>query len=308
VVPNNLPRQVTSFVGRKRELAEVTRLLTTHSLVTLTGPGGTGKTRLGLQAAAEALGHFGDGVFFVSLAPLVSADLLPSTIARALGVDEAAGRPLLNSLKEFLKDKQLLLVLDNFEHVVDGAPLVAELLATRSQLKVLATSRVPLQLSGEHTLLVPPLALPDRRVSVPPRSLGQYEAVELFVERARAVKPDFSLTSELAPFVAEICDRLDGLPLAIELAAARLRALSPATLLDRLAHRLPLLTGGPRDAPARQQTLRNTIAWSYDLLSPVEQVLFRRLSTLRGCTLDAVDEVCSAPPPGQVRCRSRSIH
>ncbi len=295
--PNNLPTQATPFIGRERQLEMLRARLVRPDvrLLTLTGPGGAGKTRLALQAAADLLDSFDDGAFFVSLAPLSDATLAHSTVARALGVDEVPGHLLIDSLKDYLKDKQLLLVLDNFEHLVDAAPMVAELLAGSGRLKVLTTSRVPLRLYGENSLLVPPMELPDQRVAPTPRNLSQCESVKLFVERSTAAKPDFTLTDQNAPALAEICHRLDGLPLAIELAAARVHALSPRAMLDRMVRRLPLLTGGPRDVPARQQTLRRTIAWSYDLLDADEQILFRRLAVFRGCTLEAAEAVCSAP-------------
>jgi predicted ATPase len=215
--------------------------------------------------------------------------MVPSTIALALGVADRAG----DSIKAFAQDKQLLLVLDNFEHVSAAAPFVAELIVACPRLKVLATSRVPLRLAGEHTLVVPPMALPDGSARTG-AALGECDAVKLFVARAQAANQDFVLTDESASIVAEVCRRVDGLPLAIELAAARVRVLSPWALLGRMPPFLPLLTDGPRDAPARQQTLRNTIAWSYVLLNPAEQMLFRRLAVFRGCTLDAAEAVCGA--------------
>jgi predicted ATPase len=288
---------LTKFIGRERETARVRERLRRADvrLVTLTGPGGIGKTRLALRAAAGLNGNFADGTVFVSLAPLAAADLVSATIAQGLGVADAAGRPLLDSMKIHLRDKDLLLVLDNFEHVNEAAPLVAEMLLASSRLKVLATSRVPLRLGAEHTLVVPPMALPDRADSTA-AVLGRAESVKLFVERAQAANQDFVLTDDNAASVAEICRRLDGLPLAIELAAARVRGLSPRALLGHMTPSLPLLTSGPRDAPARQRTLRDTIAWSYDLLQPEEQMLFRRLAVLRGCSLDTVRSVCRGSP------------
>jgi predicted ATPase len=235
-------------------------------LLTLTGPGGSGKTRLALQAGADLLEEFEDGAFFVALATITDPALVSSTIAGPLGVEESAEQPLMETLRSYLKEKHLLLVLDNFEQVLEGAADVGELLAVCPKLKVLATSRIPLRLYGEQEYPVPPLALPDPRVLPPLEVLTQYEAVRLFVERARAVKADFAVTNESAPAVAEICARLDGLPLAIELAAARVRILPPQKLLQRLSERLKLLRGGGRDLPVRQQTLRGTIDWSYDLL------------------------------------------
>ena len=257
-LPNNLPLQPTPLVGREREVGEIAERVHGEEarLLTLTGPGGTGKTRLALQAAADLLEEFADGVFFVALATVTNPDLVPSAIAEPLGVRESAEQPLVESLEAYLHEKELLLVLDNFEQVLELAPFVGELLGACSKLKILATSRTPLRLYGEQEYPVPPLALPDPRVLPPLEVLTQYEAVRLFVERARTVKPDFSVTNESAPAVAEICARLNGLPLAIELAAARTRMLPPQKMLEWLSNRLMLLKGGARDLPARQQTLR----------------------------------------------------
>ena len=270
--PNNLPLQPTPFVGREDQVARVVDLLSRDDvrLLTLTGPGGVGKTRLALQVAAELLDDFADGVFFVPLAPLIDPHLVPSTIAGTLGVREEGERPLVDRLRALLGTKQVLLLVDNFEHVVEAAPIVGELLVAAQGLKVLATSRVPLRLRAEHEYPVPPLGLPRRQLALTPEQLTQYEAVRLFIERAQAVRPDFTVDNETALAVAEICRRLDGLPLAIELAAARVRILPPDAMLSRLEQRLPFLTSGPRDVPARQRTLRNTIAWSYDLLGSEE--------------------------------------
>ena len=264
-------------------------------LLTLTGPGGTGKTRLGLQVAADLLDEFSDGVFFVALASITEPELVASTIARALGVKESAEQSLMEGLKNYLRDKHLLLVLDNFEQVLEGAPLVRELLVACPKLKVLATSRIPLRLYGEQEYPVPPLSLPDPGVMPPLEALTQYEAVRLFVERARAVKADFQVTNENASAVAEICARLDGLPLAIELAVARLKVLTPQKMLDRLGDRLKLLTRGARDLPERQRTLRATMEWSHALLEEGEKVLFARLSVfVGGRTIEAIEAVCDA--------------
>ena len=264
-------------------------------LLTLTGPGGTGKTRLGLQVAADLLEDFDSGVFFVPLAAIRDPALVASSIARTLDIQEKAGQLLLDSLQESLQDKQMLLVLDNFEQVVAAAPLVAELLAACPRLKCLVTSRVVLRLSGEHEFPVPPLELPDPRHLPAVDALSQYAAVALFIQRALAVKPDFRVDNANAPAVAEICVRLDGLPLAIELAAARIKLLPPQAMLARLGRRLELLRGGARDMPDRHQTLRHAIAWSYDLLEAGEQALFRRLAVFaRGCTLEAAEAVCQA--------------
>ncbi len=295
--PNNLPHQPTPLLGRERELGEVADLLRREDvhLVTLTGPGGVGKTRLALQAAADLLELFPDGAFFVELAPLANPALVPSTVASALGVREEVGQPLITTLTAFLRDRQLLLALDNFEHLLPAAPVVSDLLRACPGVKILATSRAPLHLRGEREYPVPALALPDPSRPEPVAQVIQYEAVRLFVERAQAAKPDFALTDANASAVVEICRRLDGLPLAIELAAARVKLLPPQALLDRLGERLKLLTGGARDAPARQRTLRDAIAWSYDLLSAPDQTLFRRLAVFAGgCTLEAVEAVANA--------------
>jgi predicted ATPase len=294
---HNLPIQPTPLVGRAAEVAAVCALLRRGDvrLVTLTGPGGVGKTRLALQVGAELLDQFADGVWFVPLAPIVDPDLVAPTIVRALGLAEGEAPPrAAQLLRAYLRDKRLLLVLDNFEQLLAAAPLVAELLAAAPGLAVLATSRAPLHLSGEHDVAVPPLALPDPRHPPPPEQLAQYEAVQLFVERARAARADFAVTEATAAAVAEICARLDGLPLAIELAAARVRLLPPPALLARLGQRLRVLTGGPRDLPARQQTLRGAIEWSYQLLSPAEQALFRLLAVfVSGFSLEAAEAVCA---------------
>ncbi|MDQ2999531.1 MAG: NB-ARC domain-containing protein, partial [Chloroflexota bacterium] len=257
-------------------------------LVTLTGPGGVGKTRLGLHVAADLLDDIADGVFFISLAPVSSPDMVPSMIGQTLDLRESGGRSLRESLNDYVRDKQLLLVLDNFEHVVEAADLVAELLGTAPFLKVLVTSRTVLHLSGEHEFVVPPLTLPNRQNLPSLERLTQYEAVALFIVRAQAIKANFAVTNANAPAVAEICQRLDGLPLAIELAAARVKLFAPQELLVRLDNRLTLLQGGARDLPVRQQTLRKTIDWSYSLLTTAEQLLFARLAVFAGgCTATA---------------------
>jgi predicted ATPase/DNA-binding NarL/FixJ family response regulator len=299
LAPSNLPRQSNRFVGRERltEAARARLLRDDVRLLTLTGAGGTGKTRLALQVASSLQSDFADGVYFVSLAPVADPDLVPSTIAQALGVKETGERSVTDAVTAALHAKRILLVLDNVEHLLPAAPSVASLLSACPRVNVLATSRAALRLYGEHELPVPPLTLPDHRAIPTAEHAGAFEAVRLFVERAQAVQPAFGLDDANAPSIIEICRRLDGLPLAIELAAARLRSLPLRALQERMERRLPLLTGGPRDLPARQQTLRNTIAWSYDLLSPDEQTLFRRLAVFRGCTLDALQAVCCAPGP-----------
>ncbi|HEX7976441.1 MAG TPA: tetratricopeptide repeat protein [Anaerolineales bacterium] len=297
ISPNNLPVQLTSFIGRSREIAEAKQLLSKERLLTLTGPGGSGKTRLALQVAVEMIEHFQDGVFFVALAPITDPGLVASTIAQALGIPETVGRSIFDSLKDYLQSKSLLLLLDNFEQVILAAPLVAELLVACREVKILATSREALRISGEHEYLVPPLELPNLAQLPSLESLSQFAAVELFILRAQAVKPNFQITNDTAQAVAEICYRLDGLPLAIELAAARIKLIPPRAMLARLEHRLEFLTGGARELPARQQTLRNAILWSYDLLNQNEQKLFRRLSVfVGGCTVDAVEAVAGDNP------------
>lgn len=299
VIPNNLPVQVTSFVGRERLVAEARALLESARLLTLTGPGGTGKTRLALQLAADLVDTYPDGVYFVALGPLTDPGLVPATIAQALDLAEGAGGPPMQRLIEALRARRVLLVLDNFEQLLPAAADIAALLRGTGAVQIIVTSRAVLRISGEQELPVPPLALPEFRGGVEAALLSQYEAVQLFIERAVAARPDFQVTNENAPAVAEITARLDGLPLAIELAAARLRVLSPQAILARLGDRLALLSGGARDAPARQQTLRGAIAWSYDLLDPPERDLFERLAVFAGgWTLEAAEALAPATRAG----------
>jgi predicted ATPase/class 3 adenylate cyclase len=289
-----LPAQPTSFVGREREVAEALVLLDGTRALTLTGPGGTGKTRLALRIAAESAEGFRDGVVFVALSALEDPSLVASTVAAAVGVQEEAGRPVLASLSERLAGMEVLLVLDNYEQLLGAAALVGELLAAGPGVRILVTSRAPLRVAGEHEYQVSPLALPDPASGATPEELATSEAVALFVERARAIDPEFALTDDNAGAVAAICASLDGLPLAIELAAARTRLLSPQAILERLGTSLPLLTGGPRDRPERQRTLRAAIKWSYDLLEPEGQAMFSRLAVFAGgWSLEAAEAVCS---------------
>jgi len=291
---NNLPTQPTPFIGRTAQIAALKELVINPDvrLITLLGPGGTGKTRLSLQVAQEALDRFSHGVFFVPLADDRDTDQFISRVAQQLGVREG-GRPLLDNIKDYLQDKQLLLVLDNFEQLISAVPTVAELLASALQLKIITSSRIALQLQGEYEYPVPPLDLPQSDLSV--EKLAGYESVRLFVERARAAQPSFSLTKDNASAVTEICRRLDGLPLALELAAARIKLLPPQAILSRLDDSLKLLTGGARDLPSRHQTLRNTLEWSYSLLNEDEKKLYARLSVfVGGFTLESVEAICNS--------------
>jgi predicted ATPase/class 3 adenylate cyclase len=293
---HNLPPQLTPLIGREAEVRAVCDLLNRGEvrLLTLVGPGGVGKTRLALQAAVEVLDTFRDGVCFVPFAPISDPELVAATIAQALNITTVGDRPLVEQLKAALRTRQQLFLLDNFEQVAGAAPLITEILAAAPDVKVLVTSRVALHLRGEYEYTVPPLRLPDTQHLPALERLTQYEAVQLFIERAKAVRPTFAVTDANAPAIAEICVRLDGLPLAIELAAARIKTFAPQALLPRLEKRLTLLTGGPWDLPVHQRTLRGTIAWSYDLLSVEEQILFTRLSIFAGgCTLAAAELVLS---------------
>ena len=293
---HSLPVQPTPFIGRQTEMTAVKALLLREPqavrLVTLTGPGGTGKTRLAIQAASELVDHFADGIYFVDLAPIREPEAVLAAIARTVGLRETSDRPLLDEIKNQLRPRTMLLLLDNFEQVTSAAPLVGEILQDCPHLKLLVTSREALHLRSEHIHPVPPLGLPLPDIKQQSmEQLTQYESVRLFIERVLAVKPDFEVNNENAPAVAEICYRLDGLPLAIELAAARIQMFSPQSLLERMGSGLKLLRGGARDLPLRQQTLRDAIDWSYELLDPGEQRLFALLSAFTGCTFDAAETV-----------------
>ena len=294
-IPNNLAAELTPLVGRGREIVVVNDLLLGKDvrLVTLTGIGGTGKTRLARKIARELLSDFPDGVFFIDLSTITRTELVAPEIAQVLSIKESGSGQIEVILKNYLADKRMLLVLDNFEQVVEAAPFVAELLAGAQTLKILVTSRNVLQIRGEYEYKVPPLDLPDTKKPHTQDSLAEYPSVSLFIQRAKAMKSDFVLTDENASAIVGICEKLEGLPLAIELAAARIKILPPKDLLSRLDNQLKFLTGGAKDLPVRQQTMRNTIRWSFDLLDENEQELFRQISIfVGGCTLEAIETVC----------------
>jgi predicted ATPase len=291
----SLPKPLTSFIGRERELAEAKQLLQGSYLVTLTGPGGSGKTRLCIALAAQVAEDYPDGVYFVPLAPVRDPGLVPSTIAQSIGLQDARDRPLMEHLVSQLRERQILIVLDNFEHLLAGAPVVTRLLQETSALRILVSSRSCLRVSGEQECPVPPLAVPDPDARPTTASLAACESVRLFAERAAAAVPGFAVDDRNAPAIAQITRRLDGLPLAIELAAARVKLLPPEAILSRLEHSLGLLTGGGRDVPDRQQTLRATIAWSYALLSEGAGRLLGACSVFAGGgSLEMIEAVCGA--------------
>ncbi len=297
-VKSNLPAPVTTFIGREQQIAEVMDLLDKARLVTLTGPGGTGKTRLSQQVATGVMGRYPGGVTFVPLALVDGPELVPDAVASTLGVIKQADEELVETLGRSLRSKEMLLLLDNYEHVLAAAPLVSKMLAAAPGLSVMVTSREVLRLNGEHEYPVPPLELPDLAPSRTVSDLAASESVALFIQRAQAAQPTFRLTEDNATAVAGICIRLDGLPLAIELAAARIKIFNPQQLLERLESRLNMLTGGSRDLPARQQTLRSAIDWSYQLLNEGEQNLFARLGVFSGGrSIDAIETVCGPGLP-----------
>ena len=291
---HNLPLQLTSFIGREKEIADVTRLLEKSRLVTLTGSGGTGKTRLSIEVGNELLHQYPDGVWIVEFAPISDAKLVPSTTAIAIGLREEPQRPVLETLCDYLREKKILIILDNCEHLIEACAQLADmLLHACPDIRILASSRESLSIAGETSYIVPSLSLPDIQHLPPLESLSHYEAIQLFIERASAATQHFAVTIDNASSVAQICQRLDGIPLAIELAAGKIRALSAQQIAQRLDDRFRLLTSRNRTALPRHQTLRAAIEWSYNLLTPGEQILFRRLSVfIGGWTLEAAEQVC----------------
>jgi predicted ATPase/transcriptional regulator with XRE-family HTH domain len=299
--PSNLPTPLTRIIGRSADSADVTAMLKRPGVrfVTLTGPGGVGKTRLAIQVASDVRAQFPEGVWFVGLADLSRPDQVLPAIAQSFRLAQTGERSIGEQLADYVASKRMLLVLDNFEHLRDAGPMVTELLRSCANLSLLVTSRSPLKVSGEHERLVSPLAVPDPRHLPGEGDLSRYPAVQLFLERVQAVRPDFRMSAENAPAIARICAQLDGLPLAIELAAARIKVLPPEAMVERLRQRLQFLSDGTRDAPQRQRTLRNTLAWSHDLLNPAEQQLFRCLGVFRGgWTLEAAESICTSLPGG----------
>ena len=299
--PTNLPAVLTTFVGRQSEVARVAELFGSRRLVTLTGPGGTGKTRLAMETARQLVDRFPDGVFFVELAAISAPELVVSTVARTLGLREEGSQPVLETLSGHLRGRHMLLVLDNFEQVLDAAPAVSTLLVEAEDVRILVTSRSALHIRGEQEFPVPPLELPDPATTSAAEAVSRSAAVALFAERAAQVDPAFEVTDDNVSAVATICARLDGLPLAIELAASRLKLLPPTQMLQRLDRALPLLSGGARDLPDRQRTLRAAIGWSHDLLEEPERVLFRRLGVFAGgWNLEAAEHIAGANGDSEV--------
>ena len=291
----NLPAQLTSFVGREKEIAEIRDLLKSKRLVVLTGAGGSGKTRLALQVASELADHYQDGAWLVELASLGDPKLVPKAIAQVLKVSMGGAKSPAETLTRFLRRKHLLLVLDNFEHLLEAAPLVGELLSAAPQVSVLATSRERLHVYGEQEYPLRPLQLPEPQHPEPLEKLLSYEAIKLFTQRARSARPGFELSEKTLPSILRICMHLDGLPLALELAASQVKLFPAHILAQQLEKDLDVLVDGPRDLPARQRTLRATIEWSEKLLEPQERTLFARLAVFRGgATLEAIEQVCSA--------------
>ncbi len=290
-----LPAQPGALIGRADDVARVSERLLRDEvrLLTLVGAAGTGKTRLAVEVATRIAEHFGDGTWFIDLSPIQDPALVPSSIAATLEVREDRDRPMIETLKQHLASQFALLLLDNFEQVLPAAPYLAELLRACPELKLLVTSRSALHLQWEHELFVNPLAVPDLTALPITTSLGEIASVSLLVQRTQRIDPEFRLEARNAREIAEICVRLDGLPLAIELAAARMRVLPPRALLSRLSRGLAVLESGHQDQPARQRTLRAALDWSYELLSPAEQALFRRVGVfVGGFALEAVAEVC----------------
>ncbi len=296
--PNNVPQSVTTFIGRDKEIEEVKRLLENTRLLTITGSGGAGKTRLGLQVASELLDDTEwDGIWFVELASLADPSLVPQTAASALSVREEPGRPLIQTLTDYIQPRKILLIMDNCEHLLEACAHFADtLLKSCPKLRILASSREGLGITGETTYRIPSLSVPDQKITATTDSIAGFESVKLFVERSQSAQPGFKLTDQNAPAVSQLCVRLDGIPLALELAAARVKAMSVEQIASRLDDRFRLLTGGSRTALPRQQTLRAMIDWSYDLLSEKEKTLLNRLSVFAGgWTLEAAEKVCSDP-------------
>ena len=295
VIQHNLPAQLSSFIGRSKEISEIKQLLQKNRLLTLSGPPGTGKSRLALRVARDVMNDYHDGVYFVDLAPIQEPQYVLSSIARVFGLKETGDKSIFETINNHLRAKKMLIILDNFEHLIEAGPTIGDLLSSADQVKVMVTSREVLQIYGEQEYSVTPLNLPRMEDEITQMDLGEVEAVQLFIQRARAVRPGWVATDEELRNIADICIQLDGLPLPIELAAARMKMLTPRMILELLTDRLGTLVGGARDLPHRLQTLRGTIDWSYDLLDDNEREIFARLAVFRGGrTVDCVRSVCSA--------------